>query len=1054
VRLRSVDFEQSPGHLLFATILLKEALDPWMPHFKDGSIKTLKLQNFQTYGSAQFNFCPTLNFIAGPNGSGKSTIANAIALVFGGTPKTIGKGRDVGDYVKFGEIQGHIEATVLFKGKDVVLERVIKKTNQSIYHIDGAQCTKGNYESFLLRMGMRVENLCQFLPQEKVSEFSRLLPEDLLIETLLAVGEEEAVEGMDGLKQLEKQAHGVDERVEHFLKQREGMENVLANISVNVKKIEEKEGKEHRLALLREKKEWLVYAGLKTEYVRVKKAAKKCEKEIEEQLAAMGEAEKEIERLRSEGPSLDMNRVEEKLEKHNVTFLILNEDMGKARHNLDLLDTDFKSLNSRRDRRMEAAERIGAEIEGFEEEYSKLCIPSEPLAFDGSRVAKAEERMQDLARAKSAIQYECSEIKRRMEDLQNRKRRLGEVSQRKLEQLKKYHFDTYQAVLWLRNNTHRFEDEIIEPPILQICMRNVEYSLEVESFLGFQSLTPFICKSSRDFEAFMQIVKDEKKWGINAVEAVEAGDREVNLSQTRKIVKEYGFDAVLIDLIDARREVLEYLAAVGHFDAIPITKGSVNETEVFNSTDIKRMAANGRYIEVKRSRYGKDYVIIDNPLKSRSLFSQSFSQDEIESIERELGKQDQIRKRKGEELKKVLEQMEGLDEEVRTLCRARNEHNKKAAEVGRIKSRVKILESSLEQRRKEKMKLLDFEDLKAEESRMRKKKEEAKAAWKATLKAVEDFLSSQDYFEVLKEGSRLSRELRNITKNIELLEEQRAAAELKHASAILSLTQHRQQQEETKKRIGEKRKMLEKIAKSEEYTRAMSQLPEDLHELENEIFKEDAQLYLMNVDTKAREAYLAQEESLNALVKILGENLAAKKSIDAEITHKRSNLFGKIRKVVGPVNEAFGGLFKRFSCEGKVLFVGEDMPASKWRLNVLVRFRTGEDLEVLNSYRQSGGEKSVSTILFLLAIQAFRPSPFRLVDEINQGMDRHNEKLVHNILVDMSEERDATQFFIITPKIVPDLTYSSMMKIIILYTGDGSLTSEVFVRYKLRALMI
>lgn len=40
--------------------------------------------------------------------------------------------------------------------------------------------------------------------------------------------------------------------------------------------------------------------------------------------------------------------------------------------------------------------------------------------------------------------------------------------------------------------------------------------------------------------------------------------------------------------------------------------------------------------------------------------------------------------------------------------------------------------------------------------------------------------------------------------------------------------------------------------------------------------------------------------------------------------------------------------------------------------------------QVLTSSRQSGGERSVCTILYLIALQGVTECPFRVVDEINQ----------------------------------------------------------------------
>lgn len=80
----------------------------------------------------------------------------------------------------------------------------------------------------------------------------------------------------------------------------------------------------------------------------------------------------------------------------------------------------------------------------------------------------------------------------------------------------------------------------------------------------------------------------------------------------------------------------------------------------------------------------------------------------------------------------------------------------------------------------------------------------------------------------------------------------------------------------------------------------------------------------------------------------------------------------------------------------------------RWELCIRVRFRPDEPLQRLSSFRQSGGEKSLSTMLFLLSLQdpKMQKCPFRVVDEINQGifidffsgMDAFNERRIHGLI--------------------------------------------------------
>lgn len=56
----------------------------------------------------------------------------------------------------------------------------------------------------------------------------------------------------------------------------------------------------------------------------------------------------------------------------------------------------------------------------------------------------------------------------------------------------------------------------------------------------------------------------------------------------------------------------------------------------------------------------------------------------------------------------------------------------------------------------------------------------------------------------------------------------------------------------------------------------------------------------------------------------------------------------------------------------------------KYGIQIKVKFRAKDSLHVLTPFHQSGGERSVSTMLYMMALQELTKCPFRVVDEINQ----------------------------------------------------------------------
>jgi len=82
-------------------------------------------------------------------------------------------------------------------------------------------------------------------------------------------------------------------------------------------------------------------------------------------------------------------------------------------------------------------------------------------------------------------------------------------------------------------------------------------------------------------------------------------------------------------------------------------------------------------------------------------------------------------------------------------------------------------------------------------------------------------------------------------------------------------------------------------------------------------------------------------------------------------------------------------------------------------LEVLVGFKGAQPVP-LDAYTQSGGERSMATMSFLLALQQHVQSPFRAVDEYDVHMDPRNRETITNLLIESVKDLNS-QYLIITP---------------------------------------
>jgi chromosome segregation protein len=66
---------------------------------------------------------------------------------------------------------------------------------------------------------------------------------------------------------------------------------------------------------------------------------------------------------------------------------------------------------------------------------------------------------------------------------------------------------------------------------------------------------------------------------------------------------------------------------------------------------------------------------------------------------------------------------------------------------------------------------------------------------------------------------------------------------------------------------------------------------------------------------------------------------------------------------------------------------------------------------LLNLDSMSGGEKSLTALAFLFAVQEYRPAPFYILDEIDAALDKENSKKIADLVTMLSKE---AQFVVIT----------------------------------------
>lgn len=301
-------------------------------------------------------------------------------------------------------------------------------------------------------------------------------------------------------------------------------------------------------------------------------------------------------------------------------------------------------------------------------------------------------------------------------------------------------------------------------------------------------------------------------------------------------------------------------------------------------------------------------------------------------------------------------------------------------------------------------------------------------------------------------------------------------AEVKEAMAYLKTAS------ETAKQLMKEASAVVKASKRqpdlEEFLKTLADYTSE--RLEADIDSEKARLELtQGGSSNVIKEFEERERQINKLRSKLSDFESQLGEFNYAINEVRSKWEPKLDALVKRISDAFSDSFARIGCAGQVALekAGEELtpidaangerPATtttgtagdsdfdQWSIQIHVKFRENESLSLLDSHRQSGGERAVSTIFYLMALQSLSASPFRVVDEINQGMDPRNERMVHERLVDIACAHTTTttstttsnddesvggggggQYFLITPKLLSGLVYKPGMRVLCIVSGE------------------
>ncbi|TKY84500.1 hypothetical protein EX895_006401 [Sporisorium graminicola] len=1018
--------------------------------FLPGSIRRIALSNFLTYDSVEFRVGPYLNLICGPNGTGKSSIACAIALGLGGHPSLLGRASHLGSFVKRGETDAWIEIELQASpgsSNPVIRRTLTTSSNKSDWYVDGCSTTKTDVLAMVSEYNIDVGNLCSFLPQDKVHEFAKMTDAKRLVETEKAVGGARLIRWHERLNEHGKAAAEIVTKLRTKQEEKAHLEQRNQALQVDVERFEERQEIEQNI----ERLEVMIAMA---DYNRTKRNVTDLLEERERRRQGLSDAIKRSEPVKQRRKDLEDKTAKLKIELQRLESVYTGDEKKRRQlvtnveeigREIEAKLTEVGTLTRKDQDRARRVQELRKEIAdrsaqlGPEPGVQDTAEIESQMRSKRDKFGDCQTRRGDIQRQIQDVNVESQTIDRGLNAYRQQLAQLDDVPQQRLEKIRAADEGVYKAVMWLRQNQHRFRKPVHEPVLLEISLKDQRYAAAVESCIPFAVQKSFVCQTREDYDLLTRELVDKMKLRLTVAEVEGITLENMRPDVPREQLAELGFEAYIIDMIEGPEDVLVHLCRQSHLHRLPVTLDpNVDVERIEQSGRFRRFIAGGENFTINVSRYGnnvrqtvsrrigqpRSLVNSVDRERQRSLTTQiqelTEKKKELEAKTLQL-----LKEGKGiqTEMARIEQQINDLKAQKRDCVGAQRQWERESAmiEARRRELRDKEREPSAEERRARLMK----EVRKLAQRRSQKMEDLCAQTVQMSKVADRKHVASLSKWQWDATATGLENQLRDLQET-----ERELAATLEEA--VTAYAHARRQASELRAQV---QRLIDESGSLLEGVDANDDELLDLDRLNAEMRAEQSKLELAEgVRPEVIDQYRTRQQEIARMTSEIADLTELQARTTDKISTTRAKWEPTLRKVIGEVSKQFSKAFDDMGLAGELRIV-EDADFEKWKLEIMVKFRNAEELAPLSAQHQSGGERTLSTIMYIMSLLQLSRSPFTLVDEINQGMDPTAERVTHNHIVRLTCQPHASQYFLITPKLLPDLAVHERQKVLLVNNG-------------------
>ncbi|XP_065559955.1 structural maintenance of chromosomes protein 5-like [Artemia franciscana] len=1040
--------------------------------FHNGAIKRIYIKDFMTYREIELFPGPNLNVVVGPNGTGKSSLLCAICIGLGGDTTSIGRAKSVDEFIRHHQNRAIIEINLSDNdnGTDVIVRLEILRGKSPQWIINGVRRNKNEAKEIFKNLNISMNNLCQFQSQEKVQDFAKMSSQQLLKSTQICTGDFSLEADLTYLISSQTELRTFDTSLKNGNATLQSLKADIERIGKEASAYRMYKQIEEDIDVLEKKKEIVEYKDAKKKATSLKQQLDEKRKEVESmecRLAPLRQnisaAKNKFQQMQREVVTQEANITEKSriLSRKRQEMADLNEKIkdekcicetsAEENEKIRVEIATLKNLIQRDRNQLRLAENSGVDFQPEIEEVKR-------------KINSLQKIINDSGSKRDHLTGMISQLKRGMQVKLKESAELRNVETIKMEKLRHINSQAHDAVGFLEQmqRDNCFVKPVYRPLALTISVSDHRFAKYLERAISFNDMYAFGFEDKKDMNRFLAEVNGKRKMNIGAYHcpaglAVQE-DPEYRAPVSIDVLRGYGFEEYLSDAVRLNNSQFRYICKMSRIHKIPVGSESVsNYLEQFRSRfgdKIAHFYAGSVGYMVKKSRFSGDFITSSWNVSEARILDTGLDQHKLIAVETEVSRYqgkiaefDSLVQAENKKTREAVIKLEEQRSKLVSLTKKQNEH--KYFEISIQKNQKKIQEKegaikNLDDVKKEmqmKCKGLVTQILSIQEAICK-----GMGSRQSDFRSLILKLALKEHLK--KELQESERQFKDQSSCLMTLKDEISHIDREFSSVKSVAT--------LKYQILLQKQVLQRDGNiSRTISSKFALLPDSLEELDRRLDNEKARLVCMAGNKGSLNAvkdYDSKQEQLKQLEKDILDKTAGLQELEVKIKRTRDRYILRVESLITKLSQNFGKLLATLGCAGEVIFDKGDgeHDYSKYGLKIRVKYRDSEELRDFSFQSQSGGEKSVATAIYMMAMQELTTVPFRCVDEINQGMDEANERKVFELLVNTSCEEGSAQYFLLTPKLLIGLPFSKGVKIHDINNGFGSVhyTQWDFAKFK------